>query len=127
MTKLRDSELSKKFDTDINYKYGLLFILLEHFYNNKGKIIQTVSIKTDTVQYLNDNNPLFSWANENLDIDLKGKMTPDELYKHYCATSIKPIKQRQFLSKIQNIVPKDKNNDGCMIYKCSIKTFITEE
>jgi hypothetical protein len=119
--------LSKKFDTDINYKYGLLFILLEHFYNNKGKIIQTVSIKTDTVQYLNDNNPLYSWANENLDIDLKGKMTPDELYKHYCSTSMKPIKQRQFLSKIQNIVPKDRNTTGHAIYKCFIKPLISNQ
>ncbi len=126
VTKLRDSDLSKRFNTDVNYKYGLLFILLEHFYNNKGKIIQTSSIKDDTIQYLKDNNPLCAWANENLIIDLKGKMTPDDLYKHYCMTTSKPIKQRQFLSKIQNIVPKDKNNDGCMIYKCSHRVTVIE-
>lgn len=121
MTKLRDSELPKKIQADINYKYGLLFILLEHFYDNKGKIIQTASIKNDTVQYLNDNNPLHSWSDDNISIDSRGKMTPDELYKHYCITSMKPIKQRQFLSKIQNIIPKDRKTTG-IFYSCTIKT-----
>jgi P4 family phage/plasmid primase-like protien len=126
MTKLRDSNLSKKLQVDMNYKYGLLFILLEHFYNNKGKIIQTASIKNDTVQYLNDNNPLYSWANDNISIDLKSKMTPDELYKHYCTSTMKPMKQRPFLSKIQSIIPKDRNSTGHTIYKCSVKPAISD-
>jgi P4 family phage/plasmid primase-like protien len=122
--KLRDSELSNKFSTCDDYKYGFLYLLLASYFKNRGKIVETQSVKDTTDEYLKKNSELFYWFEQYCLVDLNASTSSEELWNHYVKTNKTGVmlKKMTFLIKIKDVVKKEKNKDGNIIYRCSIKS-----
>jgi P4 family phage/plasmid primase-like protien len=128
--KLRDSELSNKFSKSDDYKYGFLYLLLASYFSNKGKIVETQSVKENTNEYLKKNSELFCWFEQCCIVDLNASTSSEELWEHYVKTNsnsentqnTKRILSRQtFLTKIKDVVKKERDSSGKYIYRCLLK------
>ena len=119
--KLIDYSLEEKIISDDNLQFGLLYLCLDTWKKHKGKYISNETIKKDTNEFIDSNNPLIDFMNDYEESDdfKRSKVLFSE-FSSYCISMKIPTltnkKFNEFLFKLKDIkIVKDDSN-GHKIY-----------
>jgi len=116
--KLKDVNLSKKVETDINLRNGFLYLCLDHWKKNQGRFICGDNVKEANKEYLLENNPLTEWFGqyeESADF-IRSKELKDE-YEQYAKTEITTTRFNVLLSQLTRMVADTKKGNKFYIQK----------
>jgi P4 family phage/plasmid primase-like protien len=112
LQKKKDYDLEDHITTNEAFRNGLLYLLIDHWYINKGKYIMNESQKNETSEYIKSNNPLSEFLDDYSPSDKL--MNIKDLYQQYKNSNYDSnITSHQFVKFIKQLdfeVKEDKSN-----------------
>lgn len=121
--KYRDEDLKTLISTD-NYKDQIILVLIDAWIKNMGKFYECKKVKEFTSNYMNEQNPIREWFNENYDINEDGKIPSNELYNEFKNYG-SDISMTSFGRYLKELCQGIRSKTGIR-YKCSKKSIIKE-
>jgi P4 family phage/plasmid primase-like protien len=117
--KLEDTDIKKKVNTE-QFKYGLLWLLINTYNETNGKFYESTSISEYTNEFFKSQNPIRDWFSDNYIKDDSAKSKADEIYKHYRDTNKDYMDQKTFGLHLKELVGSKRTSSG-NIYQCKRK------
>jgi P4 family phage/plasmid primase-like protien len=117
--RLEDTNIKEKVNTE-QFKYGLLWLLVNIYNETEGKFFESSSISRNTNEFFCSQNPIRDWFDEYYVIDDSAKSKSEDIYKHYKETNKDYMDQKTFSMNLKELV-KSKRSNGGIIYQCKLK------
>lgn len=123
----KDSDLKNKIKYCNLWRNEFMLILLDYykrFILNSNSIIQPASVQSITNEYLDDNNKVKKWVDDNYSKTESNdnKMINTDLYNHYIRDSMDNIKRKQFYNLLLAFGMKSEiGSQNCGYYHKLIK------
>ena len=108
--KVKDTSLKTKIKEDTRYRDGLLWLLLDTYKENKGKVYISNQTKTDSTATIQDQNPVKSWFEDNYEPDEKGILKISDMCRSYMNDTGKKLALNIFSRFLKDVVQVDKGN-----------------
>jgi P4 family phage/plasmid primase-like protien len=117
--KMKDENIKQKVNTE-QFRYGLLWLLINTYNETDGKFYQSTSISEHTNEFFHSQNPIRDWFNENYEIDASAKCKADDIYKHYRESHKDFMAQTAFGSHLKELIGSKRSASG-VVYQCKRK------
>jgi hypothetical protein len=116
--RMEDIRIKQSIKTE-EFKYGFIHLLFRIYHKYRGKFYESLKVKNDTKEYLDEQNPIRNWFFENYKVDPNGKQDKGDLYLHYCKCNKDIyISKCEFGSFVKDLCGIRKS--GIEYYKCSL-------
>ena len=116
--RMEDIRIKQTIKSD-DFKYGFIHLLFRIYHKYRGKFYESLKVKNDTKEYLDEQNPIRNWFFKNYKVDPNGKQDKGELYLHYCNSNkdiyISKPEFGKYVTELCGI-----RKSGIEYYKCSI-------
>lgn len=115
---LKDPDIPNKIKNDPSFKKGLVNLLLRYYYNPHPEVPPEVTSKTQ--EYIEQNQEIFNWCNENIIQDPTQVLKPKDVYEQYIHYDPKMPRNgfykilKQYFQDVYNTTYKtgQKNDEG---------------
>jgi phage/plasmid-associated DNA primase len=116
--RMEDIRIKQSIKTE-EFKYGFIHLLFRIYHKYRGKFYESIKVKNDTKEYLDEQNPIRNWFFKNYKVDPNGKQDKGDLYLHYCKCNkdiyISKSEFGKYVTELCGI-----RKSGIEYYKCSI-------
>jgi P4 family phage/plasmid primase-like protien len=116
--RLEDINIKTIINTE-EFRYGLLWLLINIYNETEGKFYESSSISRKTNEFFCSQNPIRDWFDEYYEIDDSAKSKAEDIYKHFRETNKDYMDQKTFSMNLKELV-KSKRSNGT-VYLCKLK------
>jgi len=121
-----DINLKTEMATDLSYRNGLLWILVDTWIKNKGEFIPSKRVIYDTEKYMSEQNPVLQWFLQNYEKDEEGRIEQPIFKIQYQNQTNDYISDTKFGKFMNDCCDKIKSG-GKMKYKCKLISIINDD
>lgn len=80
--RMEDIRIKQSIKTE-EFKYGFIHLLFRIYNKYRGRFYESIKVKNDTKEYLDEQNPIRGWFFKNYKLNPDGKQDKEELYLHF--------------------------------------------